>query len=274
MRLVLLVAFLVFGVIVGFRIAGPVGALLSAILVLALDPGVKRKIDRNPTINLIRKSNLSAPDRLFFETSFSMFAKLAKVDGRVNPQEIEALEQIMSKVFSLGKVGRGIAITVFNKAKEDSSNFRTHAEKFSNLYQSRPVVLRTMLESLFVVAIADGKLSKSEEVLLKNAADAFGVEERRYSYIYRKYCGIDSNDHSEPENRGGPELETAYQNLGSAPQDSDEQIKSRYRKLVSEYHPDKLAGKGLPAGFEQFAGDKFNEIQQAYEIVKKSRKIS
>jgi DnaJ like chaperone protein len=40
-----------------------------------------------------------------------------------------------------------------------------------------------------------------------------------------------------------------------------------------EYHPDKIISKGLPEEFNQLAHDKFREIQEAYEIIKKERGI-
>jgi DnaJ like chaperone protein len=64
-----------------------------------------------------------------------------------------------------------------------------------------------------------------------------------------------------------------YATLGCDESDSDEHIKSQYRKLVLDYHPDKIASKGLPEAFTQFANDKFREIQDAYEQVKKVRNL-
>jgi DnaJ like chaperone protein len=64
-----------------------------------------------------------------------------------------------------------------------------------------------------------------------------------------------------------------YAVLGCTSGDTNEQIKKQYRKLVSEYHPDKIISKGLPDEFIKFANDKFNEIQEAYEAVKKERGI-
>jgi DnaJ like chaperone protein len=59
-----------------------------------------------------------------------------------------------------------------------------------------------------------------------------------------------------------------------APDASDEEIKKHYRTLVKEFHPDRIAAKGLPDEFTDFAESKFREIQEAYEAVKKARGIS
>jgi DnaJ like chaperone protein len=48
-------------------------------------------------------------------------------------------------------------------------------------------------------------------------------------------------------------------------------VKKAYRKLVSEYHPDKIISKGLPEDFIKFAEEKFREINEAYEAIKKAK---
>jgi DnaJ like chaperone protein len=52
---------------------------------------------------------------------------------------------------------------------------------------------------------------------------------------------------------------------------TNEEIKKQYRKLASEYHPDKIAAKGLPEEFITFANDKFRSIQEAYDALRKER---
>jgi len=42
---------------------------------------------------------------------------------------------------------------------------------------------------------------------------------------------------------------------------------------VFEYHPDKIISKGLPDEFVKLAHDKFREIQEAYEYIRKERGI-
>jgi DnaJ like chaperone protein len=61
--------------------------------------------------------------------------------------------------------------------------------------------------------------------------------------------------------------------LGVQPTDPDDVIKQQYRKLVQDYHPDKIISKGLPEEFVKFANDKFREIQQAYDTIRKERGI-
>jgi DnaJ like chaperone protein len=264
------------GAFVGFRMAGVVGLVLSVLVAIVMNPSFGKKLNRNKTINKIRRHSLSPADRTFFETTFAMFAKLARVDGNVNRSEIQALEKIMKQVFSLGTVGRGIAISVFNEARHDTTDFRQHAFAFNKLYEKRPVVLGAMLESMFVVSVADGSLHESEEQLLQSAASIFEIEERVYFSLHRRYVsGAESSNQRKPEtvSHTGAFME-ACNRLGCKESDSVEDIKTKYRKLVQEHHPDKLAGKGLPEGFENFANERFREIQEAFEVIKDEKGFS
>ncbi|MGL4733539.1 MAG: DnaJ domain-containing protein, partial [Enterovibrio sp.] len=62
-----------------------------------------------------------------------------------------------------------------------------------------------------------------------------------------------------------------YQLLGVAEDCDDATLKRAYRKLMNEHHPDKLAAKGLPASMMEMAKKKTQEIQEAYELIKKAR---
>jgi DnaJ like chaperone protein len=53
---------------------------------------------------------------------------------------------------------------------------------------------------------------------------------------------------------------------------TDAELKKAYRKLMSEYHPDKLAGRSVPDDMVKVATERAQEIQAAYDMIKKHRK--
>ncbi len=69
-------------------------------------------------------------------------------------------------------------------------------------------------------------------------------------------------------------IEESYAVLGCDPSSSDEAIKSTYRRLAKEYHPDNIRGKDLPADFSDFANKRFLEIKEAYERISRHRRMS
>jgi DnaJ like chaperone protein len=68
-------------------------------------------------------------------------------------------------------------------------------------------------------------------------------------------------------------LADAYKALGVAESNTDQEIKRAYRKLMSQYHPDKLMGQGLPEDMIAVATETAKEIQVAYDLIKERRGI-
>ena len=63
-------------------------------------------------------------------------------------------------------------------------------------------------------------------------------------------------------------LKDAYRVLGVSEDASDAEIKKAYRRLMSQNHPDKLAGKGLPESMREVAQARTSEIGNAYERIR------
>ena len=66
-------------------------------------------------------------------------------------------------------------------------------------------------------------------------------------------------------------LDDAYAALGISPSATDAEVKQAYRRLMSQNHPDKLAGKGLPESMREMAEERSREISTAYAVIKEAR---
>ena len=66
-------------------------------------------------------------------------------------------------------------------------------------------------------------------------------------------------------------LEDAYEVLGVEPGASDQEVKTAYRRLMNQHHPDKLVSRGLPESMMGVAEQKTQEIRAAYERIKSQR---
>lgn len=67
------------------------------------------------------------------------------------------------------------------------------------------------------------------------------------------------------------ELSQHYATLGCLPEDTDRQLQKMYRKLAKKYHPDRTAALELSQEAEPGLRSRFEQIQLAYETIRKSR---
>jgi DnaJ like chaperone protein len=239
---------------IGFALGGPLGAIFGAAFGHAFD----READFEQTNGRQRLSTVEQHQLTFFVAAFSMLAKLAQADGRVTQEEIDSIEGIMEKDLRLDAQGRYAAINIFRTALNAPGTFSDFARQFYGQFYHQPQMLELMIDILLRVAVADGSMTRGEESLIRSAVDTFNFSSLRYEQLKSQYVRT---------------ADKAYAVLGCNPDDSDEKIKHSYRRLVLEYHPDKIAAKGLPDEFTRFAQDKFREIQDAWERIKTIRGI-
>ena len=242
------------GSTIGFAIGGPLGAIAGAALGHSFDKSDDAYLRGGaPTITSGEESQFT-----FFVATFSMLAKLVKIDGVVKNEEIDSIEKFMVQDLNLNPESRRVAMNIFRTALESPETFHDFAAQFYQHFRTQPQLLDLMVDILLRVSLADGFMSKNEEGLILGAIRVFNFSEEQYRRLKSRYV---------------KDLDKYYAILESNLSDSDEVVKSQYRKRVSEFHPDKIASKGLPDEFIKFANDKFREIQGAYEVIKKDRGI-
>ncbi len=239
---------------IGFAMGGPFGALAGTVFGHAYD----KSSENEHRHSVLRLSAEEKTQVTFFVAVFSMLAELVKVDGHISREEIDSIEHIMVYDLNLNAASRQIGVNIFNTALESPESFQDYANQFYSHFYSNPHLLEFLLDILFKVSNADGRLSRSEEELIRSAAAIFQFSNQRFENIRSRYV---------------PRTDRYYSILGCSPSDTDGQIKSSYRKLVREFHPDTVTAKGLPEEFTAFAHEKFREVQRAYEAVKKERGI-
>lgn len=99
-------------------------------------------------------------------------------------------------------------------------------------------------------------------------------QQEKYEEPKKEHARSSSNNnfYSQPKYRN-PALEDAYQALGVSSGMTEQEIRRAYQKLVSQFHPDKLVGQGMPPDLVNAATERFKKIQAAYDFLKKYRSI-
>ncbi|MCK5312975.1 MAG: TerB family tellurite resistance protein [Desulfobacteraceae bacterium] len=249
----------VVGGTIGFAIGGPIGAVAGAAFGHTLDKKEERYLSSNtigPGLGAGRLSNNEEAQLTFFIAAFSMLAKITKADGRISEIEISSVEDFMKKDLNLDNESQATARNIFREAVNSQEQFDAFAMQFYSVFRTQPRLIELMMDVLLRVSAADGKISPEEEILLLSAARIFNISDSAYSNYKKRYI---------------KETNKYYALLNCDENATDQEIKKQYRKLATEYHPDKIQAKGLPEEFVKFANDNFIKIQEAYDYIKKER---
>ena len=238
----------------GFALGGPLGALLGAVAGHAVDKmATDAKAVGAPDEEGVAQADPGTKQIAFTIGVIVLGAKLAKADGRVTPDEVSAFKEVFQiPPEEMKNVGR-----LFNQARKDARGFEPYAKQIGRLFRDNPAVLEELLDGLFHIARADGRVSEEELDYLEQVAGLFGFSEGDWSRIRSANVGAADGD--------------PYAILGVSPDDDDATIKAVHRKLVLENHPDKLVAEGMPQEFIDLANDKLAKINASYDKIRKAR---
>jgi len=217
---------------------------------------------------------------VFFKTVFTLMGKLAKADGRVSETEIAHVEKFMQQL-NMSPNNRKKAIKHFQTGAKLDYDVDPLIENFIEVTATSPNLKQMLMVYLLRVAAADGQLDQKETALMREISQKVGYSEQQFAQLMAMLQGQDQFAGGQYQQGGSASnyrsidaVAAAYQALGVSKDDSDSEIKKAYRRLVREYHPDKLMGQGLPEAMIKEATERSQEIQTAYDTIKKSRGIN
>lgn len=242
---------------IGMMFGGPIGAALGAWVGSSFSSGLQR------AAGAAGKLNRDGAQTVFIVTLFSMLAKMAKADGQVSKAEVRFIEDFMDNNLRLSAEDRKQAIKIFQNAKTDNYTIYDYAGQYQQLVRNQ--AMREMVyRLLFAVAYADGELHASEEEILRRIPEYLGLDASIFAAMQGEF------------GRRAPSstvsLEQHYAILGCSPDTSDRELKLAYRRKAAEFHPDKIASKGLPEEFMRHAEDQMKSVTVAYDTIVEARK--
>ena len=189
----------------------------------------------------------------FSVAMIALSAKMAKADGVVTVDEVAAFERI----FEVPADERRNVARVYDLAKGDVAGFEGYAMQLAGLCEDGRagcVVLEDILEGLFHIAKADGVLHEAEVAFLARVAEIFGLSADRFDAIVARHAVAGEGD--------------PYAALGLQPGTDPDAVRRRYRKLVSEHHPDRAIARGMPPEFVAIANERLVTFNEAYERIR------
>jgi len=222
----------------GLALGGPIGALVGLTLGAAVDAGVTATADPEKTRHIT-----------FTIGVIALSAKMAKADGRVTREEVDAFKQVFHVPSAeMANVGR-----VFDMARQHTAGFDAYAKQIADLMQDNRGVLADLLEGLFFIAKSDGHVHPNELNFIRAVAKIFGYTKQQIEQLVHRHVGADPN--------------CPYAVLGVEPSIDDTELRKRYRSLVRENHPDRLIAEGVPNDLIAVATRRAAEINAAYDTI-------
>ncbi len=227
----------------GWTFGGPIGAVLGL--------GLGWMFDSATTADGV-KGYRSTTTGDFAVSLMVLVAAVMKADGKVVRSELDYVKAFLIKKF--GKDSANEALKMLRDLLKQNIPIEdiTYQIRDRLDYHSR----LELMHLLYGIALADSHIQPAEQQLINQIA---------------YYLGISSSDHHSIRSMFDKADDSAYKILGVDRNASAEEIKKAWRKLATEYHPDKVSYLG--DDFRKDAEEKFQKINEAYEKVKKDKGI-
>lgn len=259
------------GAFFGYLLFGPLGIFFGFMLGHAFDKGLALNIQKPEKVE-----NVST-QAAFFQATFSIMGYLAKIDGRINEQEIAVARTIMAQM-QLSDLQKKDAIEWFHLGKSEEFQLQSvlmHLiQECGHHFQLKQLFLEIQIQAVLI----DGEMHQNEYDVLQILAKALRVPKFMLDQMIVRTEAMDrahyTHSHTRSNATASTTLQEAYHVLGVQASASSIEIKKAYRRLMNKYHPDKLVAKGLPAGMMKLATEKAQKIQAAYDLIEKVSRSS
>jgi DnaJ like chaperone protein len=247
------------GGLIGAFILGPVGSLLGIFL--------GHQWDQSAAGGRGRRS-AHAISQLFFEVTFEAMGQIAKVDGRVSEDEIRVARRIMDGM-RLAPPQVQLAIEHFTRGKDALHPLETRLAELAAQLAGREDLARAFVQIQLQSAVGAGHIGTEKRQALWRVANALGVTRAELAQLEAIVRGVAGGGAAQPTR--AESLAEAYRVLGVSVSASDDEVKTAYRRLMNQHHPDKLVARGLPESMIGVAEQKTHEVRTAYERIKTQR---
>lgn len=206
----------------------------------------------------------------------ALSAMIAKANGSVSKEEIRFIKEFIIGRFNINGQELNNYADAFDYGKNHPEQYTVFTEMIRSYCSVWTI---NMIAYLFVGISLQGEDNGQKESETKKILYALGISPYEYERIKLHLTG-GGRSYEESYNYYGAgaaapreDLMKKYKEVLGVGEDATlAEVKKAYRKLVKEYHPDKLAASGMPEDYVEFANQKIREINEAYEYLEKNLK--
>ena len=237
--------------ILGWVAFGPIGGLFGFFAGLFWE-GMSEMSKPESGANAPRRGGYSATEQRnsFFISLMVLSSAVIKADGKTHPREIEMVKVFVRRNF--GESAVPDAVRVLERLQNQQVNIYEVGPQIA-LYMNYSQRLQ-LFHYLVQLAVADGQFDGSEKSVLEAIGTTIGLSASDVASVIAMFY---------------KETDSAYAVLEIQPSATDDEVRQAYRRMAMKNHPDKVATLGPDV--QKAAAEKFRQIQEAYETIKKER---
>ena len=247
--------------------------VLLVVIAILFFIGKNYKTEEFKNINLKRKDRFDG-DLLHHEAGLlvALMAKVSKADGKVCELEAEVLKHTFNDIsshFENSEEIREKLKKLYDNEKHSFDNLIDICNKLYNLTKHEYHKRVKIMEYLLNLAFIDKEFSSTERMITEDISNALKIKIEDFNNLINTFESF----YAQQASNKAISLEKAYEILESNPADDAATLKKNYRSLVKKHHPDIISGQGAAQNIIDEATKKLQEINEAYELIKKDKGI-
>jgi DnaJ like chaperone protein len=239
----------------GWAVGGPIGAIFGFVVGSIVD-GSSTQVQTGAGPGYSgRPSGYSTHTTTggYVMSLLVLVAAVMKADGKVLKSELDYVKKFLVQNF-----GEASATEATRMLRDLLQQTIPVNEVCRQIQQNMNYSARLqLLHFLYGIAQADGHVDANEKQLIDNIGRLMGINSSDLGSIQAMFVRDTNAD---------------YKILEIESNVTDEEVKKAYRRMAMKYHPDKVSHLG--EDFQKAANEKFQKVNEAYENIKKERKIA
>ena len=246
------------GGFLGWVTLGPIGALLGFWVGSAVDSYIDNAGlltgGERPAGGYSRNTYSATEQRNSFLVSLLVLsAAVIKADGKTLQSELDYVKDFVRRNFGDAAVPEAMRmLDEFTRQQVNIYDVGPQIARYMN-YSQRLQLFHYLVQ----IAMADGQFHKNEKSVLEAIGSTIGLNQSDINSVISMFY---------------KEVNSAYSVLGVAPNATDDEVRTAYRRMAMKNHPDKVATLGPDV--QKAAAEKFRQVQEAYEAIKCERGIN
>ena len=227
---------------------GPIGAIIGFTIGSMFDGG-QEAVKRGTRTGYSGRTTTGG----YVMSLLVLVAAIMKADGKVLKSELDYVKRFM--VHNFGEDSAQEAIKMLRDLLQQTIPVNEVCQQIKvNMNYSARLQL---VHFLFGIAQADGQVDVPEQKLITHICNQMGIGNNDFESIQAMFV---------------PNTDGDYKILEIERSASNDDVKKAYRRMAMKYHPDKVSTLGDEV--QNAAKEKFQKVNQAYENIKKERKIA